>query len=196
MKGYKKLALLIMSLTLLTACNNGTAEKKAKIKEAIQKNSELNRDIPQNTSPVDNRIQGTIETPKQDPQKGITVNNINFEVVGLQELKPSLKSYFEGKKAYKGYSTYKSEDEYLYVAVFSGRKRTGGYGIKVLHVEDNEGKTVVTVQETSPKPSTYVTQAITYPYTVIRTKGAVGPIVVKSAAGEEFKDISKTGALR
>ena len=205
MKGYKKFALLIMSVTLLTACNNGRADEKAKIKEAIQKNNELNNKVSQNTSPVDSKAPGgspgNVEPPKEDnppaqsPSKGITVNKMDFEVVNIQELKPYLKSYFESKKGFKGYSTYKDEDGYTYIGVFSGRKNTGGYLIKVLHVEDIEGKTVVTVQEISPKPSAIVTQAITYPYTVIRLKEIEGTIVVKDIRGQEFKGIS-TGVER
>lgn len=167
MKGYKKFALLFMSFTLLTACNNGVAAEDAKIKEAI--------------------------LAKQNPAKDITVNKIDFQVVNLQELKSSFKGYFEAKKAYKGYSSLKAEDGEVYIGIFSGKKNTGGYGIKVLHAEDVEGKTVVTVEETRPKPSTYVTQAITYPYVVIKMKDTVGSIIVRNTKGEEFKDISTAG---
>ena len=224
MKGYKKLVLLLMSFTLLTACNNDRADEEINTNKVIQKNSESSGKSSQNTASIENKVSNDNKTsgdstvsadnkvksnisnddkpvttpnpPQQAPIKGITVNKIDFQVVGLQELKPSLKSYFESKKEFKGYSIYKDEDGYEYIAIFSGRKKTGGYGIKVLHVEDIEGKTVVTVQETSPKPSTYVTQALTYPFTVIRIKNIIGPIMVKDAVGKEFKPISSEGAER
>lgn len=195
MKGYKKFALLIMSITLLTACNNGRVEEEAKVKEAVQKNNEVTSSTSQNTSPVDNKTPGGT-TSNVEPPKGITVNKMDYETISIQNLKPSIKSFFETKKEYKGYSSYKDEDGYIYIAIFSGKKNTGGYLIKVLHVEDIEGKTAITVEETSPKPSGIVTQAITYPYTVIRIKKIVGTVVVKDIYGHEFENINSTGVER
>ena len=176
MKNIKKLVLIIMSLTLLTACRPQGA-------------SQTNKETGSNAA-------GDNSKPVSNVPNGITVNKIDFEELKPQDLKPNLKSIFEAKKQYKGYFSYKDEDGYQYIGFFSGKKNTGGYSIKVLHVEDIEGKAAIVVQESSPKPSSYVTQAITYPYTVIRTKVIAQPIVVKNTSGEEFKDISNSGVSR
>ena len=178
MKNISKLLLLLVSFTLITACSSSSKVM------APSEGKSSGRSTPENNS-----------NAGSNPIKGITVNKIKYEEVKIQDLKPELKSFYDSKKAYKGFVSYKDKDDYWYIGIFSGKKKTGGYGIKVLHVEDIEGQTGIVVEETSPKPSTIVTQALTYPYTVIKTKGVVGPIVVKNTAGEEFKDLSKAGKL-
>lgn len=49
-----------------------------------------------------------------------------------------------------------------------GEKSTGGYSIGVEKVEETADKIIVTVKETEPKPGDMVTQAITYPYAVVK----------------------------
>jgi hypothetical protein len=49
-----------------------------------------------------------------------------------------------------------------------GEKNTGGYSIGVEKVEETADKIIVTVKETEPAPGSMVTQAITYPYAVVR----------------------------
>jgi len=52
------------------------------------------------------------------------------------------------------------------VALFLGQRNSGGYEIKVKHVEEKAGKIVVTVEET--KPEEMATMAITNPYTIVK----------------------------
>jgi hypothetical protein len=49
-----------------------------------------------------------------------------------------------------------------------GEKNTGGYSVEVTGVELVGGKLKVTVRETKPGPGTFVTQALTQPYHVVR----------------------------
>jgi len=176
MRKISKVILLAASFTLFTACSSSS-----KVMAPSDSKS------PEKSSAENNSNSGS------NPIKGITVNKIKYEDVKIHELKPNIKSKFEAKKSYKGFISYKDEDDYWYIGIFSGEKKTGGYNIKVLHVEDIEGETGIVVEETGPKPSTIVTQAFTYPYTVIRTKDVVGPIIVKNTLGQEFKDISDIG---
>jgi hypothetical protein len=55
-----------------------------------------------------------------------------------------------------------------FVILNMGEQPTGGYGIGVEKVEELPDKIVVTVKETKPDPGSMVTQAITYPYAVVR----------------------------
>ncbi len=59
-------------------------------------------------------------------------------------------------------------DEYKVIAVFSGEQPTGGYEIEVERIAETEGSLRVYIQETSPDPSDMVTQALTYPYHIVR----------------------------
>ena len=61
--------------------------------------------------------------------------------------------------------------EEMVVGVFSGEKRTGGYGIEIKRVELNAGKQLVILWvETAPAPGAMVLQALTQPYHIVRIK--------------------------
>jgi hypothetical protein len=49
-----------------------------------------------------------------------------------------------------------------------GEKNTGGYKIAVEKVEETADKIIVTVKDINPEPGAMVTQAFTYPYTVVK----------------------------
>ena len=55
-----------------------------------------------------------------------------------------------------------------YVILNMGEKNTGGYSIGVEKVEETDKNIIITVKENNPAADAMVTQAITYPYTVIK----------------------------
>ena len=63
---------------------------------------------------------------------------------------------------------------YSVVAVFAGEKPTGGYSIEILSAEtigsqtQNQPSLVITVKYRQPKAGEFVTEALTYPYHMIR----------------------------
>lgn len=57
-------------------------------------------------------------------------------------------------------------DKQMVVAVFMGRKMSGGYGIKIVKVEETD-KLIVTVKESAPQKGAMVTMALTSPYHVL-----------------------------
>ena len=57
-------------------------------------------------------------------------------------------------------------DKNVVIAVFMGRKMTGGYSVKVLKIEE-KNKLVVTVKVSGPPPGAMVTMALTSPYHVV-----------------------------
>jgi len=65
------------------------------------------------------------------------------------------------------------------LAVFMGRRNTGGYSVKIVRIEDKT-KRVVTVRESSPPPDAMVTMALTSPYHVV--------VVPKTSKKVEFVD--------
>lgn len=55
-----------------------------------------------------------------------------------------------------------------YVILNMGEKNTGGYSIGIEKVEETDKNIIITVKEKNPAPDAMVTQAITYPYTVVK----------------------------
>lgn len=117
------------------------------------------------------------------PPQGITVNKIQFEV--LKNIPSQVKQPFTEK----GYQVIQNNDKYI-IVIGSGEKRTGGYSISVTQVEDNEGKTIITVKETGPAQGEMTTQVITYPVVAIQIGNNISPnFVVENTKGEVFKKI-------
>lgn len=112
--------------------------------------------------------------------QGITVNIIPFEV---------LRNFpTQGKQPLteRGHQVFQSNNKYI-IVISSGEKKTGGYTIGVTQVEDNEGKTIITVSETSPTQGDMTTQVITYPAVAIKIGNNISPdFVVKDVKGEVF----------
>jgi hypothetical protein len=58
----------------------------------------------------------------------------------------------------------------MIVAVFSGEKATGGYGIEITRIEEDSAKQAlnVFVHESNPPPGTMVTQVLTQPHHIVK----------------------------
>jgi hypothetical protein len=69
--------------------------------------------------------------------------------------------------------------EEMVIAVFSGEKRTGGYGIEITRIEENleKGQLEVFFLETHPFPNSIVIQALTQPYHIVKLKKVDIPVV-------------------
>lgn len=138
--------------------------------------------------------QSPANIPASVPEEA-ALNEVDFEVIEDDEkLPPNMENSINILKANRGFLIYDYNGSY-YIAVFSGKKNTGGYEIKVLSVEDNKGKANILVEESAPKQGSIVTQAITYPYTVVKVSGITSYIAVKNAKGEEFEKLMKNGEM-
>lgn len=73
---------------------------------------------------------------------------------------------------------------YSVVAVFAGAKPTGGYSVEILNAETKDSQTkdrssiVITVQYRQPEAEAFVTEALTYPYHIIRIPKSDGSTIV------------------
>lgn len=65
-----------------------------------------------------------------------------------------------------------------FVILNMGEKHSGGYTIDVVKVDELPDKIVITVKDNEPEPGSMVTQAIAYPYTVVRINSKK-PIEIK-----------------
>lgn len=169
MKFLKITTLLVILLFSLTACNTS---------KVTVKQTEIGKQT---------------ETGKKDPQ-GITVNKINFEQAKDEELPPNMDNSIRNLKPNKGFLVY-DYNGYYYITIFAGKKNTGGYSIKVLSIEDNEGKTFILVEEKSPSKDDIVTQVITYPYTTIKVRGITPNITIENEGGEKYERLLKEGDI-
>jgi len=79
------------------------------------------------------------------------------------------------------------DEEYTYVLLALGERKTGGYEIKVLEVEKkreaNEEYILVKAKEKRPDPGDMVIQVITYPVSVYQIPKTTLPIRVEWVRG-------------
>lgn len=70
-------------------------------------------------------------------------------------------------------------EQEMVIAVFSGEKRTGGYGIEITRVEENleKGQLKVIFLETHPSPKSMLIQVLTQPYHIVKLKKVDTPVV-------------------
>ena len=55
-----------------------------------------------------------------------------------------------------------------FIVLNMGEKPTGGYQIGVESVVETDKNIIITIKETTPEPNAMVTQAITYPYCIVK----------------------------
>ncbi len=97
-----------------------------------------------------------------------------FEIVSEQKELPMLQGDENLRKKIKPSDI----DTSNFIILNMGEKMTGGYSIDVVNVEETADKIIITVRENEPAPGAMVTQAITYPYTVVKINSKK-PIEVK-----------------
>lgn len=76
-------------------------------------------------------------------------------------------------------------EKHVVVAVFMGRKSSGGYAVKIVSIKKGKDKVRVTVKESNPPEGAMVTMALTSPYHVV--------VVPKSDKDVEFVDQKNLG---
>lgn len=126
--------------------------------------------------------------------RGITVNKINFEVVDVSTLSEQLQNEIEALKQQRGYEFWLQEDGSYYILISSGEKSTGGYGIEVNSIEDNEGRTIIAVTETAPGADEMTAQMITYPFVVIKASGITDNFMINDQNQNEYSRITADAA--
>jgi hypothetical protein len=183
MKQYiYKLTMVVAAIALFTGC---------------MKTTELIKDSAQ-TPQVEDLNQGeetddveAVDEAADQGKPGLTVNDITFEVVDLNTLPDQIKDDVELYKLQRGYEYWLQEDGSYLIFISAGEKSTGGYGISVEAIEDNEGKTIITVMESEPTGEATI-QVITYPYIMIKAKGITDQFNINDQNGVEYTRISLT----
>lgn len=171
-----------LSLTMITGCSKAElavgTDETPKTGDVVTEN-----DSDDGVTPVED------SNTDQKPVQGITVNKIQFTTVDATTLSEQLQGEIEALKVQKGYAFWQQEDGSYLIMVSAGEKTTGGYGIEVTSIEDNEGKTVIAVNETSAEGD-MATEVMTYPYVLVQASGITDQFVVRDQNQEEYKQIS------
>lgn len=86
-------------------------------------------------------------------------------------------------KTEAGYELFRSGNN-DYIVVYAGERPTADYTVEIISIAVEEGKTIVTVKETSPAEGDITAQVITYPYDVARLGSAIsGKVEIEFVEG-------------
>lgn len=118
-------------------------------------------------------------------------NNIKYEKIDISDAPLKLQETIEQVKKKKGYIYY-TEDDSGYIYVAAGEKPTGGYAVEVSDLIDNKNdKLTLTVRFTEPGKDDMVTQAITYPYALIRFKAPDKAVEVIDESNNKLPQLNR-----
>lgn len=109
----------------------------------------------------------------------VLVENIPQDVVnGISNIKEK-----------RGYKVIDSEEEGNFIFIGLGEKPTGGYDLAVEEIEREDDVIKITILEYQPKTNDMVTQALTYPYIVIKVEDEVEELKVVTTKRKELEKI-------
>lgn len=97
------------------------------------------------------------------------IRDLDFTVVEVEEVPVELKDLIEEKKG-KPFKLSYSDSKFLYIVVGYGEQTTGGYSITVEDLYLTKNAIYINTNLVGPEKDEMVTQAITYPYIVVKTE--------------------------
>ena len=104
------------------------------------------------------------------------VKDLEFTVVGQNEIPKELMDMIEQKKAEEFRLTYPSGED-LYIAVGYGEQQTGGFSISVPEFYLTENSMVIKTELQGPEQGSQQAASPSYPFIVIKTKFIEEPVV-------------------
>lgn len=133
------------------------------------------KDTPDTSLEETKPVEGNAPNKKEAP-KVIVSNDYKFESVPLENAPQNIADIYEKNK--EQYKLVVADDgNHTYIIAMMGEKRTAGYSIKVLSIEDNEeGRLKVTAELKQPSKDEMVAQVITYPVDIVRIQKTNLPI--------------------
>lgn len=96
--------------------------------------------------------------------------NIKYEILdsSVYTNDKELKEWIEANKKREGITVKKNTDNSAIVLISGGERKTGGYGIGLKGISENNGVIEVDYEVISPSKNDIVTQAITYPIMLVK----------------------------
>jgi len=104
------------------------------------------------------------------------VKDLEFTVVGQNEIPRELMDMIEQKKTEEFRLTYTSGED-LYIAVGYGEQQTGGFSISVPEFYLTENSMVIKTELQGPEQGSQQAASPSYPFIVIKTKFIEEPVV-------------------
>lgn len=104
------------------------------------------------------------------------VKDLEFTVVGQNEIPKELMDMIEQKKTEEFRLTYTSGED-LYIAVGYGEQQTGGFSISVPEFYLTENSMVIKTELQGPEQGDQQAASPSYPFIVIKTKFIEEPVV-------------------
>lgn len=106
------------------------------------------------------------------------LKDIEFTVVKESEIPDELMQHIEDKKSNEFKFTFYNKDkmDYLYIVVGYGEQPTGGYSITVDDLYLTNNSIYIDTSLIGPSKDDVVTQAITYPYIVVKIEFIDKPV--------------------
>lgn len=116
----------------------------------------------------------------------VTNKQIAFERLSHNDLNKDIAAESGFLKSLFGYNYWKTSEGYIFV-ISGGPAGTPGHGIKVKSVEeDKEGKTIISVEQTSPPQGEMQQQVVTFPIAIYSVHATNENFVVRNQDGKEF----------
>lgn len=117
-----------------------------------------------------------------------------YEIRDLSTLPEQAVEIIQPLKKKRGFFVlkhYSENREKSLVLIFSGEKRTGGYGITVEASIEYNDELVILIEEIIPGPDDMVTQALTYPRIALEVKDKYKNYRVRTVYEEEFRNLAE-----
>lgn len=102
--------------------------------------------------------------------------DVEFDIVSDEKLPSELKKIINERKEKLFKTTFEDGGD-LYIVVGYGKQPTGGYSIKVNELYETNNGLYIKTEFMGPSKSETVTQAVSYPYIVVKTKYSDKPVV-------------------
>jgi len=115
---------------------------------------------------------------RQKGEEETKVKDLEFTVVKESEIPEELLKHIEEKKENEFKCTFYNKDkmDYLYIVVGYGKQPTGGYSVAVESLYLTENSIYIDTSLIGPAKGDVVTQAITYPYVVVKVEFMDKPV--------------------
>ena len=115
---------------------------------------------------------------KTNEPKQMEGKSLEFTVLKESEIPAEVLKYIDEKKANEFKFTFYDQDkkDYLYIAVGYGKQPTGGYSIAVENLYLTDNSIYIDTSLVGPAKDDVVTQAITYPYIVVKLEYMDKPV--------------------
>lgn len=113
------------------------------------------------------------------------VDENSFIRVNFEDLPENLQEWVENSKE-MNLAQEKEQGGRRYLLVTYGMKESGGYEVEIKDVGVNRDRVEAVVEFTRPEPEQNVTEAITYPYSIVYTKPTNLPLVFVPTGDEDY----------